>query len=143
MDVRLYDTVDGGEIDYQNGQAMLADGLETAAYLSLFGGNEDDSGAEQDDARQWWGNFSETEEASQLRSRTQHVIKSMPLTSGNLVKTEDAALADLDWMRNEFAADVVVSASIAAPRMLNLAVEIDVGDSAYVFTFSTPWNAGT
>jgi len=141
MDVRLYCTADGGEIDIVNGQLVLADGLETAAYLSMFGGNEDDSGTESDDPLQWWGNWSETEEARKCRSQTQHVLIGMPLTSGNLILLEEAAQADLAWMLDYFATDVVVSARVVAPREVELTVEIEVGDSRYTFTFETPWNA--
>ena len=45
-DVLLFQTVDDGEINIENGVVEMSGGLETAAYLSLYGGNEDDDGRE-------------------------------------------------------------------------------------------------
>ena len=43
-DVLLYHTPDGGEIEMVNGLVTMSGGLETMAYLCLFGGNEEDDG---------------------------------------------------------------------------------------------------
>jgi hypothetical protein len=67
----------------------MSGGLETSAYLSLFGGNEDDAGL-SDKTMQWWGNVG-AEQAKQYRSETQNLLKSLPLTSSNLLRVEAAA----------------------------------------------------
>jgi phage gp46-like protein len=97
-DVRLYQTADGGEIDVVAGQVVMDDELATAVFLSLFGGNQEDSGSDGDMPREWWGNKLAPDEAEKLRSETQHLIAKIPVTSGNLRRFQDAAQRDLAWM---------------------------------------------
>jgi len=140
-DVHFTQTADGGEIEYSNGRAVLSDGLESAVYISLFGGNEDDSGEARDDARQWWGNLGETVEARQLRSRTQYLLHTLPATPANLHQIEDAVREDLAWMTAEFATSVDALARITAPRRLSLQIHVIVGESRYDFAFTTDWTS--
>jgi len=139
-DVRLYQTNDGGEIDYDNGLAVTADGLETAAYLSLFGGNKDDDGGDAGSSLQWWGNFTENEPSRQYRSRTQYLLNSIPAVSANLLRIEDAAVSDLEWFVEEGVAnDVGVLVTIPALNAVNIEVNIEIGDSTYEFNFEQEW----
>ena len=82
----------------ENGQIVLCDGKYAAVYLSLYGGNDDDSGLDGDAHRQWWGNMDETDPARTYRSETQHALKAAPLIPANLGQFEDAAKRDLAWM---------------------------------------------
>ena len=43
-DVLLFQTIDDGNVEVINGIITMSGGLDTAAYLSLFGGNEEDDG---------------------------------------------------------------------------------------------------
>jgi phage gp46-like protein len=139
-DVYLYHTADGGEIDYVVGKAVMSDGLETAAYLSLFGGNEDDASTDPDDPGQWWGNFGESEERK-LRSRTGHLLTSLVAIPANLRTVEDAARQDLAWMLAAFAESVDARATMPAPRRIELKVYIVVDGTGYNFTFGETWTA--
>ncbi|MGB5733854.1 MAG: hypothetical protein WBM40_05360, partial [Thiohalocapsa sp.] len=67
-DVHLFHTSNGGDINFASDDLetdlALDAGLETAAYLSMFGGNERDPGTlrnaddpERADRFQWWGNI--------------------------------------------------------------------------------------
>jgi phage gp46-like protein len=96
-DVLLYQTPDGGEVDCVNGQVVMNDELTTAAFLSLFGSNEEDSGADGDQPKEWWGNKLATDEAEKLRGELQQLLKTLPVTSGNLRRFQDAAQRDLSW----------------------------------------------
>jgi phage gp46-like protein len=78
----------------------MSEGLETAAYLSLFGGNEQDPG-ETATEEQWWGNVGETQPARIYRSETQYLLRSIPAVPSNLRRIEQAALRDLQWMVDE------------------------------------------
>lgn len=97
MDVLLEQTADGGEITCTNGQVVMNDELTTAAFLSLFGGAEEDSGADGDKPKEWWGNKLATDEAEKLRGELQQLLKTLPVTSGNLRRFQDAAQRDLSW----------------------------------------------
>jgi len=129
-DVLLYQTNDDGEVNITNGIVKMSGGLETAAYLSLFGGNED--------AKTWWGNLSETEDASKYISETQHLLQALPITSGNLLRVEDAAKRDLAWFKEEgVATEISVSASILGLNMIQLEIKIDQES----FKFVENWRA--
>lgn len=139
MDVHLYQTNDGGTIDFVNGLAVMSDGLESAVYLSLFGGNELDSGEEATDAQQWWGGLDETDESRQYRSRTQYLLRALPAVSANLRKLEDAMQDDLAWMLDSFVTSIEATASLTAPRRVSLEIVVTIGDSEYTFDFEESW----
>lgn len=143
MDVDLYLDNDGGEIRYVNGKAVMVQdgGLKMAVILSMFGGNELDSGEKGDDRQQWWGNLGETEEAKQYRSRTQYLLRALPAVSANLRKLEDAMQADLAWMSDEFAATIETVATLTAPRKVKLEPTITIGESRYTFEFDEDWDS--
>ena len=139
-DVRLFHTADGGEVELRGGALVLADGLETAAYLSLFGGNEDDSGLTADDLKQWWGNLSETDPAFRYRSETGKMLRSLPVTTANLRKIHDAAERDLRWFLTEgIATEVSVRVTVPAPKRIHLEVTLVVDGTTHVFRFNEPW----
>lgn len=135
-DVRLYQTDNGGEIDFVAGQAVMDDGLAASVYLSLFGGNDDDSGLEADEAFEWWGNKSEPDPARKYRSETQFLLNSLPLVPANLRAVEDAAGRDLAWMVDTIASSVEVTASVPALNTFKLDVAIVVDDEKYDFAFT-------
>jgi len=139
-DVRLYLDDDGGEVTFTAGQIEIADGLETAGLLSILGGNEDDSGADCDNAKQWWGNLLETEEALKYRSRTAYLLRSIPAISGNLPVIEEAVNADLEWMLGEFASAIEVTASLPALRRVDIDVDVTVGANKYELSFTETWS---
>jgi phage gp46-like protein len=140
MDVYLYNEPDGGNITYTAGQVTIADELETSAFVSLYGGNELDSGEDRDDAKQWWANFDETDDSLKYRSQTQHLLAALPATSANLRRIEEAAQADLAWMLDEMADSIEVTASIPARNRVAIETQIVVSSGTqYNFTFGSTW----
>jgi len=135
MDVLLEQGNDGGEITIDNGITELSDGLANSVYLSLFGGNADDSGLQGDDTRQWWGNLGETELAKQYRSQTQNLLRSIPLNTSNLQRIEDAASSDLAWMQESLASRVEVSVTMPALNKVRIQIFVEVNDQAFQFSF--------
>lgn len=128
-DVKLFQTDDEGDINVVDGIVEMSGGLETAAYLSLFGGNEGDDGR-ADNPLTWWGNIGEQ---YQYRSETQHLLRALAATTGNLRRIEDAAVRDLAWMTSAGAASSVsVAASIPGLNRIKLTVNID-GDTTLEF----------
>lgn len=140
-DVSLFQTSDGGDISVANGIVAMTGGLSTAVYLALFGGNEDDSGL-KNDPRNWWGNLDETQPARRHRSETQHLIFSLPPTSANLLRIEDAAKRDLRFLLTEkIASSADVSASIPALGRLRLHIAVTADGVESLFTFTENWKA--
>jgi len=133
-DVLLRQTPDGGSITVEAGLFLLSEGLETAAYLSMFGANEQDPGEGESD-QEWWGNLGEVEPARKYRSETQYLIRSLPAIPANLLRIEKAAGRDLQWMLDEGAAtSVKVTARI--PALNRVAVDVELVVLARLIQFS-------
>ena len=125
MDVLLYQTPDGGDITITNGEVSLTNGIDTAAYICLFGGNRDDAGL-SDREFEWWGNKDEADETLHVRSQLQYILNSLPLTTGNLRQFEDAAKADLQVLIDFGAVESVsVATSIPEPDTLRITIDLD------------------
>ena len=139
-DPLLFQTPDDGDITYINGQLVIDERLDTAVYLSLFGGNDDDSGDQSDNAVQWWGNLGETEPARTYRCATQNLLLRLAASAANLLRVEDAARGDLQWLIDEeLATSVDVVATIPALNRINIVGTIVLQDSQYPFKFEQPW----
>lgn len=140
-DVLLFQTDDGGDIEAVNGTVTMSGGLETAAYLSLFGGNEDDDGR-NDSPSNWWGNLGETQPERTYRSETQNLLQSTPATSGNLRRIEDAANRDLAWfIEQRIASAVTVEAAIPGVNRVKIAGKIEAVGEEISFEFVENWKA--
>jgi phage gp46-like protein len=117
-DVLLFQTPDDGEVEAVNGVVTLTDLPGSAAYISLFGGNQEGA--------TWWADESMT-------SRTQQLLDELPPTSGNLLRLSDAMSTDLAWMTAApYGWTVATSAFIPALNRVTLVV--DINGTAYQFT---------
>lgn len=122
-DVLLFQTVDDGEIEAVNGVITLSDLPGSAAFISLFGGNQDGS--------TWWGDAAMT-------SRTQQLLDELPPTSGNLLRLTDAMRRDLAWMTQAPYGWAVETAAFI-PALNRVTLTADINGTAYQFT--QEWNA--
>lgn len=135
-DVLLRQTSDGGEINVSGGVTGLSpDGLESAVFLSLFGGNEDDSGSQGDERLEWWGNRSETEVAKKYRSETQFLVRSLSLNTASLQRIEDAATRDLAWILESVATSLEIVATMPALNTVKLQIFAVINDRVIPFSF--------
>jgi len=140
-DVVLFQSLDDGNIQIDNGTVTMDGGLQTAGYLSLFGGNEDDDGSENN-ALEYWGNKIGEDPNERQVSRTQNLLRSIPATSGNLLRVQDAAKDDLSWLIDVGAATAItVVASIPALNRVKLVVTITAIGAESEFTFVENWKA--
>jgi phage gp46-like protein len=135
-DVALRHTNDGGEIVAANGLLDMDDGLYGAVYLSMYGGNVEDSGSDGDKANQWWGNMSELEPEQTYRSETQHALRSLPLVPASLRQIEDAVKRDLEWMVPKPASAVDVRATMPALNTIKIEVAITIDGRVFRFEFT-------
>lgn len=131
-DVFLYQTANDGEIDIDQGDVLMTGGLETAVYLSLFGGNFRDDGTTSN-PKQWWGNADVNEPQEKQTSRFQYFVNSSPATSANLRKAEDLAEADLAWLKREY--DIQINATIPSFNKIKITVSI----TSETFEFLEDW----
>lgn len=141
-DVSLFQTNDDGNITVEGGIVTMGGGLETSAYLSLFGGNEDDDGRD-DNLANWWANIDEVDPAREYHSETQNLLQALPATTGNLRRIEDAANRDLSWfITNKVASTVNVVASIPGINKIKLTIDIEAQGEESSFEFVENWKAG-
>lgn len=142
-DVLLFQSIDNGDIESVNGVTTMTGSFETAAYLSLFGGNKDDDGSDGN-PKNWWGNIDETEDVRTYRSETQFLIETLPTSSANLRRLEDAAKRDLSWFLTESIASLLeVVASIPQINTVKLVITIQAEGDESSFEFVENWKAGT
>ncbi len=140
-DVKLVNTVDGGDISVVGGVTEMSSGFETASYLSMFGGNKEDDGSDGN-PETWWGNIDETEPAKQYRSETQFILDSLPASSGNLKRVEAAAIRDHQWFLDlQIASSVTVEATIPTRNKIKLTVNINAEGEETSFSFTENWKA--
>lgn len=142
-DVQLYQSLDGGEITVENGLIIMSGGLDTAVYLSLFGGNEDDNG-QPDNILTWWGNLSENDKALKQISQTQFLLKSIPATSNNLRRINDAVINDTNWLiENKIASNIIVTVTIPDLNKVKITVDIIAVGIESNFEFVENWKIET
>lgn len=141
--VKIFQTNDDGDICFINGQAVQTTGLDSMVYLSLFGGNEDDDGL-QDNNKQWWGNIDEPDPASQYRSETQFLLKSLPATVGNLARVRKTVARDLKWiLDNRIASSINVTVTLTDINKLNISGTIRAVGEETDFNFAVNWKEST
>jgi phage gp46-like protein len=143
VDVLLFSTPDGGNINCKNGTVETTeDGLASAGYLSLFGGNEDDTGSDGDKPKQWWGNVDETDPTRRYRCETQGLIHALPAVPENLKRIEDAAERDLAWfMETGIASAIAVEARMPGVNRIRIEILIVVQGVEFRMVFERDWQA--
>lgn len=141
MDVLLFQTPDDGDINVENGIVELTPGFETAVYLSMFGGNEEDSGGSED-PNEWWGNLLDTDPARHYRGETETILESMAAVPANLLKVQEAAKRDLQWLLDTNAASTVeVTASMPGLNRVGLVVTVQADGTESQFEYIENWKA--
>lgn len=136
LDVRMRHADDGGEVTIEAGTILLEDGLWTAVYLSLFGGEERDRGTAATESLQWWGNRGESNPARRYRSETHALLSSAPITTATARAIVEAAKRDLAWLMPEFASSVTPSVTLPAKNRIVLRIDIVVDGRTTSFTFT-------
>ena len=142
-DVLLFQTTDNGEINVSGGIVEMSGGLETSAYLSLFGGNEDDDGRD-DSSATWWANLNETRDSRQYRSETQNLLRAIAAVPANLRRIEDAARRDLAWLLSDnIVSKITVTASMPGLNKVRIIIDIEAVGEESQFDFVENWKATT
>ena len=140
-DIFLFQTVDGGDIRVFDGLIGMTQGLETAVFLSLFGGNQLDDGY-TDNEHIYWGNLTEINPSRHYRSETQYLLETLPRTQANLLKIEDAGMTDLQWFITEkIASEVQVQAQLSKINEVNIGVSLSAQGQEQNFSFTEYWRA--
>ncbi len=138
-DILIFQTVNDGDINIVNGIAQSTGGIPNAVYLSLFGGNESDDGINNNDLT-WWGNRLEDLNVNKYVSETQNLLRSLPSISSNLLKLEQAALRDLDWLLElKVASSIDMFVSIPALNRVKIDGNVNAEGREHEFSFIENW----
>ncbi|MBD5437709.1 MAG: hypothetical protein HDR37_03925 [Treponema sp.] len=123
-DVLLVSTPDGGDIVLRDGLIAPCRNFDTAAYLSLFGGNRGDADGRPKET--WWGNLIPgTERDEWMQSEFGAVVEGRALTAATLRQAAQAAERDLAWIKDDAGADdISVRLAAESSRRVELAVDI-------------------
>lgn len=140
-DVKLIQSLDDGEIIVEAGVVELSSGLETAVYISLFGGDERDDGS-QDNNSKWWGNLLDDDTAFHCTSKTQNLLRSLAPIPANLRRIEQSVEIDLKWLlEKKVASSVDVSASFSGLGRIKITISVKAEGDEQRFEFTENWRA--
>lgn len=142
-DVLLFDAQDGAEISIINGLITMDKGFNSAVYLSLFGGDKDDTG-EVVNNNTWWGNKIQNISGNEkLVSRFQAFITSVPLITKNVELAEHKVKQDLQWMIDDGIADSIeAEIQVVGRKDINLKIVIaKYGEVIEAGNYSLQWGA--
>ena len=120
-DILLFQTPDGGDINVMNGIVELDGGMQTAVYLSLFGGAAD-----------WWGNVGVTEAYRKYTAETGAIVSGQPWTVRTMLLIEDSAMRDLAWLTAGGYASTI-SVSVSSPELGTLLIEVEIDGTTHRF----------
>lgn len=141
-DLKLNQTLDGYEVAFEDGLFLSDKTFANAVRISLFGGNEEDSGKVKNRVG-WWGNYVDCGDSDRkVVSRFQYATNGTPLTFTKLKEAIAEAKEDLQWLIDSGACDdIQLSASITSSKRIDLKVEIIIdGNTVESSTFAVNWN---
>lgn len=105
-DISIYESGDGGELAIIADDLLLGESFFNQIYLSLFGGNYDQSTKQSylptEEREDWWGNsllFSE-DTISQFNSETERALNEYPLNNLGRLRLIEAVSNDLKHLND-------------------------------------------
>lgn len=128
-DVYLFNTLDGGEIDFKNGQPILDQGLETAVYISVFS------------KASWQNDLDFNNISRQTNSRFEEILFGT-LTNQSRLNAIRFAEDSLLWLKKDRIADKIeIDAFIINGSKLLTVIDIFKPNekNALTFKFITNW----
>jgi hypothetical protein len=133
-DVLFYQTLDGGEMNIENGLSEMTV-LESSVYLCLVGGNVEDDASPSGEKYQWSGNEDEPEEF-RFRSRFLSLLNGRPITSQLIRDIGEAAALDIIDGHPGYISAVECSVSIDGHRKITVVSNITLasGDLVRIIT---------
>jgi phage gp46-like protein len=138
-DVDLILEENGGDLILSGGDVLIGNGLTSAAILSLFGGNFEDSNLPGTDSLQFWGNRIGEDPNESLRSETQKLLESIPATSENLLRVQDAVVRDLSWLIGGIVSELSVQIALVAVKRVSITIDLTVNGEDQQIQFTREW----
>lgn len=143
MDLRLIETLNGGDLLLQGNDLAVINSFENQVYLALFGGNPQGSTPATrptgQQAADFWGNYLESDPSVQFNSLTERTLNTTELTSAGRLIIEEAIKTDLQFMQGF--ANISISTRIIATDQLEINIGLQQPNGQQNQQFSFIWNA--
>ena len=140
-DALFFNTPDGGDLEFVDGEATRTGGLPGAVYILLFGGNDRDEG-EAGSAFTWWGNLLDEDTNRHIRGETGSILQHLPMTGPSLLRIQDAAERDLAGLVElGVITELTVTATIEAARRLRLQLDMNYNGETETLVYRLNWGA--
>lgn len=124
-DALFFNTPNGGDLEFVDGEPTRTGGLPGAVYILLFGGNNRDEG-EAGSEFSWWGNRLEEDPSLHIRGEVGSLMQHLPLTGPNLLRIQDAAERDLSGLVTlGIITELTATAVIEGPKRLRLTLDMN------------------
>lgn len=144
-DIALYETGSGGDFFIKNNDLSLTNTLLNNIYISLFGGNVEDSTTgfeiEGQLRSDWWANsliFSE-EKQKQFNSETERVLNNIVLNSSGRIEVKRAVENDLKHLKSF--AKILVDTTVLSLNKIAIFVKITSLDNEEEKTIKIIWDS--
>ena len=116
MDFQLYETLNGGDLNFSDGDIQLTEALWVQIYLSMFGGNTDPTNevifqGNADFKFYYWGNdLLDPERGQKLTSETETALRGTELSTAGRLKIQRAVEKDIKTIEaiNEYTVTVYI-----------------------------------
>ena len=138
-DALFFQTPDGGDLEFVDGEPTRSGGLHGAVYILLFGGNNRDEG-EAANQHSWWGNRLEADPRLHIRGELGSLAQHLPLTGPNLLRIQDAAERDLAGLvALEVITELTATATIEGPKRLRLTLDMNYLGQVETLVYRLNW----
>lgn len=143
LDIKLYETGNGGDIMIKGNDLETVQGFENFPYLAMFGGNVEQTtqqvGAGDEQRFDWWGNAFLPKQNTQMNSITEKKLITTAITSQGRILIEEAIKADLAFMQSF--ANISVAVTVISDDWLNIAVTIQEPTNLQGKQYQFIWDA--
>lgn len=144
-DIALYETGSGGDFFVENNDLSLSNTLVNNIYISLFGGNIEDSTTgfeiEGQLREDWWANsliFSEQKQR-QFNSETERILRNAVLNSSGRIEVIRAVENDLKHLKSF--AKILVDTTVLSSNKIVIFVKITSLDNEEEKTIKIIWDS--
>jgi phage gp46-like protein len=125
IDLMIYETGSGGDLNLKNDDLDTISGLTNQVYLAFFGGNKEQSTSDElnelEQRKDWWGNFL-MEPENQFNSELERTLDNVAINTEGISKIENAAKNDLQYL-DEYA-DIEIEAFILSVAKVQIDVSL-------------------
>lgn len=114
-DIALFNNKTHGEMDINNGQARMDQGLETAVFISLYSGI----------AGEFWGDNLSVDPDFHYGGEYEALASNLNATPENVLTLIEAIKNDLNWMKTQgIAINIIVTAEIISAKDVDFNIAI-------------------